>query len=218
MMNNLTNFYHDLSAKIQNKNILFIHIPKTGGMAIKNSKFYKDKVYAYTHQGSLTQDYKNHNFTEIFTIVRNPYSRLVSAFFFLKKGGMHNYNDLISQKLLEPYDTFDSFVKHLKKEPEFIHKFIHLEPQVDFIYDDNTGLLVDDVLYTESLEEDYFILCDKYSDNCGELLEENTSKHSDYTSYYTKELQDIVYNLYKDDFVKLGYSYNLNKRQSKNKK
>ena len=217
MFNKLTNFTYDLLAKIQNKNVLFIHIPKTGGTAIRNSKFYKDKVYAYTHQGALIQDYKKHNFTEIFTIVRNPYSRLVSAYFYLKKGGIHNPNDLISQKLLEPYDTFGSFIKHLKKEPEFIYKIIHLEPQVDFIYDDNVGLLVDDVLYTESLEEDYFVLCDKYSDNCEELLEKNTSKHSDYTSYYTKELQDIVYNLYKDDFVKLGYSYDLNESQTKSK-
>ena len=30
---------------------------------------------------ALAQDYKNHNFTEIFTIVRNPYSRLVNSYF-----------------------------------------------------------------------------------------------------------------------------------------
>ena len=47
IINKLTNFYHDLLAKAQNKKILFIHIPKTGGMAMRNTKFYKDKVYAY---------------------------------------------------------------------------------------------------------------------------------------------------------------------------
>ncbi len=189
------------------KNILFIHIPKTGGNSFLNHPFYLEKIVHLGHFEAQKLDYTKNNYDTIFTIVRNPYSRLVSAYFYLKKGGMKNKLDLSYQKLLEPYDTFDSFVKHIKEEPEFINEIIHMVPQVDFIYDKKLGLLVDDILYNENLNEDFFIFCDKYSNTCPKILEENKSKHNDYKTYYNKELQDIVYNLYKDDFVKLGYNY-----------
>lgn len=190
------------------KHLLFIHIPKTGGIALLNTKFFKDYVDSLSHHDSLKKEYPyKNNYNYVFTSVRNPYSRLVSAYFYLKKGGRDTPLDLGYQKVLEPYNTFESFVKHLKEKPELIDTIIHLEPQINFIFDDDLGFLVDDILYTESLAEDYFVLCEKYSDICNELVEKNTTKHDDYTKYYTPELQDIVYNIYKDDFQKLGYSY-----------
>ena len=39
----------------------------------------------------------------------------------------------------------------------------------------------------------------------------NKRQHRPYQEFYTKELQDIVYELYKEDFERFGYSYELGK-------
>ena len=66
---------------------LFLHLPKTGGTSI--NKFFNDKFdnneRDFGHP--YLSDYKCNNFDDYFkfTVVRNPYDRLVSAFFYMKE-------------------------------------------------------------------------------------------------------------------------------------
>src|SRR5437899_12481023 len=87
-------------------NILFIHIPKTAGTSIEKALYHREppdqrittiSFYGIepptwdNHQGYSLQHYTYKdlyetmdvaNFRLIFTVVRNPYHRLVSAFYF----------------------------------------------------------------------------------------------------------------------------------------
>ena len=97
----------------KSKNLLFIHIPKTGGRNVeKNLKSkYKKRLYgglcknvlspynkiSPQHQLYTTlykyKDKLNINFKDlkIFTIVRNPYDRIMSDLFFFHQLFFHFY-------------------------------------------------------------------------------------------------------------------------------
>ena len=196
---NFENFEGEENGSIPSSKLLFIHIPKTGGSAIQKHS----KVKTIGHFQSLEQNYvRNKDYK--FTVVRNPYSRLVSAYYYLKNGGSKNSLDLSYQKILENYKTFPDFVENFDKH---INEIVHLRPQHEFVTKKGSNkILVDKVLHTESLDEEYKQLCKKFELNCDAIPLTNTSKHKDYKSYYTPELYEKVFKVYQKDFEVFDYS------------
>lgn len=187
------------------KKFLFIHIPKTAGNSFIQS--FND-FKSVDHFKSLNHSYKNINKKKV-TIVRNPYERCLSAYLYLKKGGMKNNIDLNYQKQLIKYKTYKDFLKDLNNLTSKNNQIIHLVPQYKFI-EDESGILIDNILYLENIDYEIKELCKKLNIKCpSNFKKENTNKHNDYKTYYDKETQDLVYNFYKRDFELLGYNYNL---------
>ena len=180
---------------------LYIHIPKTGGTSFRNAF---DNIIYIEHQTALSHEYKKQKMKKV-TIVRNPYERCLSAYLFLKKGGMKNDTDINYQEMITKYQNFKEFLRDLKG---LMHEIIHFIPQHKFI-EDESGILVDHILHLENIESDVKQLCNKMKIDTCSIRKENTNKHKHYKTYYDKESQNIVYNLYKRDFELLGYTYEL---------
>ena len=129
-----------------------------------------------------------------FTIVRNPYDRLVSEFYFRKN---------IYNTVKDPNSNFPIFKKlidclELPQLERIINFDAHLEPQYTFINED-----INDIFYFEKIQECF----DKLKTKNIHILKSNNRKP--YQEYYTKELQDKVYAFYLEDFIKFGYNYNM---------
>ena len=129
-----------------------------------------------------------------FTIVRNPYDRLVSEYCFGKyiynTFKAPNYNWPVFAKLVECLE-----LPQLKRIVNFD---AHLEPQYTFVNED-----INDIFYFEKIQECF----DKLKTKNIHILKSNNRKP--YQEYYTKELQDKVYAFYLEDFIKFGYNYNM---------
>jgi hypothetical protein len=128
-------------------NVLFIHIPKTGGTYIEDrlKKYEKEQNFGYIEK---YESYKQHFTYEkyiqfygrpfvdklsVFTIIRDPYDRLYSAY----KQKYCKYSD---PKLIEMFESVDfkDFVLNkleniLNNKNHFSGNIIHILPQSEFI-------------------------------------------------------------------------------------
>ncbi|MCV3473345.1 sulfotransferase family protein [Campylobacter sp. CNRCH_2016_3089] len=188
---------------------IFIHIPKTAGTSIEKAIFQTDKwlsghIKAQDYIQSDPKEFKN---IFSFGFVRNPHDRLVSAFFYLKKGG-GNIEDLQwSQEHMRKYSSFEQFVLDLEniKIRNKIFNWIHFIPQYCFLCDNQKNILVDFIGKVENIHNDFQFVLSKLNIK-RTLTISNPSSHRHYLSYYNKTTYKIVYKLYHYDYKLFNYN------------
>lgn len=203
-------------------NLLFIHIPKTGGTVIENS-IKKDKkygiqtlystssrnsilpapfsTYSLQHQFySTIYDYRiklNVNFDKIkvFSVVRNPYDRIIS--------------DLFHYKLIKPNFSKEEVFniiknKYIYKKKSEMHKYDnHVAPQYLYVTDNNEELIKNiKIFHTETLNENNDELNSFAGININ-IKQSNVNK--DYSKYINNDSILLINEIYKKDFELFGY-------------
>ena len=88
---------------------IFVHIPKTGGNSLKYVNGYSENlrlgIFAHLKAIQFPPSVQN----KLYALVRNPYDRAVSSFYFHKSGGFGLTPDL-TRDLNTKYPTFESYV------------------------------------------------------------------------------------------------------------
>jgi hypothetical protein len=142
-----------------------------------------------------------------FTIVRNPWDRLASAFHYLKTGGMNEFDKTFANKHLARYHSFEDFVTGWVS-PKNITKFHHFRPQAYFLSLPETPLPLDYVGYFENLLGDFNYIRGRLG-VATELKRFNKTKveRDDYRHLYTPEMIRIVSEVYAGDIALLGYDF-----------
>ena len=188
---------------IEEHKTIFIHIPKTAGTSIKNyfgMKTPKDieplKQHdtVYDIKEKIPIKYKSYS---KFTIVRNPYDRMVSWFHYLKiKTNPTNFfTGEVNQEQFEFKKNID-FKQWLKNPNKyFIYPRELLSVQCNWI-DDTVN-----VLKYENLKNDL----ENFFKTEIEIPHIHNSNHDNYLKYYDDQCLDLVYKEYKKDFKKFNY-------------
>lgn len=209
---------------------LFIHIPKNGGMAIReapqlqgrlviaNRRRLRSKAYAdglkqhmggtgrnpgYEHARLRDIDMSVRKATNAFAIVRNPWSRTVSRFKFALQ--TRPYQD--ARPDCSPAE-FELFLEERFKwagEPYFWHRAVSgWYPQTDYVTDESGGIAVD-ILRQERLSSEM----QTYLGFSGALERRNTSTSSraDYRDLYTDRTIRIVADWYAADIERFGFDF-----------
>ena len=190
-----------------------MHIPKTAGISLYKAirhpnvrikgHFIQNPFHRYLKD--TLPSYKNKPY--VFTFVRNPWDRLVSAFFYLNEGGRNISDKADSKKYLRKYQgDFETFIKEGIAEGKALEQ-LHLKPQSVWVCDNEGKLLVDYIGRFESLQEDL----DRISKEIGipfkPLAHTNGSTHKHYQDYYTNETRAIVAKAYKRDIELFNYDF-----------
>ena len=171
---------------------IFIHIPKNAGTSIE-TYFANGSVRIQPNKHAdiyeIKRKFKNsYNNYRKFTIIRNPYDKMVSWYFYLKRNLGENYNIV----------KFNEWIKNPSKLWHIEDPISYLKPQHEWV--DETV----EILKFENLNKEL----SKFFDKEIKLPIINKSNHKHYLNYYNKESLDIIYNKYKKDFEKYNYKLN----------
>ena len=200
--------------------LIFIHIPKTGGTSIRH--WLVDNCSAISHKStkhlnlSEVETFFNRKFEYSFAVVRNPWDRALSTYFYQLNFFKHRLEILHAgtaklnkakwskqyiQKNYELYSKgFEYFLDHIL--PNIVNS-----ERVAFKQTFFTGG-VTKVLKLENINQEFKLIQDKF--NCyNNLPRHNVSKHNLYDTYYTSsKLIDQVSKIYSEDINTFGYKFN----------
>jgi len=190
------------------KKFVFFHIPKCGGSSLisKFKKYRDEEKYKDGHpklDAIIEMNLKNY-FT--FTFVRNPYDRLVSAFYYIKNGNTGWYYDKqLKRKLGLRKLNFKDFVK-TKLTQDTMSK-CHFAPVFGHFVSSDTISKIDFIGRVENLKSDFKIICNKLEISNIDIPHKNKSKHKHYTEYYDDETKEIVAKKYAKDIEYFNYKF-----------
>ena len=176
---------------IDKEKLIFIHIPKNAGTSI-TSYFSTQRINQPRKHASI-EEIKSGFPTEYeaykkFAIVRNPYDRMVSYFFYLKKNNNYYVRGI-------NFKEWSNYLINIIKE-----NINNSELKKTFTQDswvDNTV----NILKFENLEKEM----NNFLKEQIKLPKINTSNHQEFLKYYDEDSLNNIYNIFKEDFEKFNY-------------
>lgn len=211
-------------------NFLFIHLPKTGGNSVQEAlKKYSDDfvTHSESHQDGVERfdvinpkygtskhskyfEYQKLIEPEIFkklkkfTVVRNPWDRCVSRYFFQYAFDQYSQGKAY-RDLKEPKLSKSKFIEIIETTPT-------LE---SYLIEDKDALSINSIknldlqfLRLENLQKEFDELCNRIGLQVVRLNIRNKSKHRRYYNYYDDETISLVANRFAIEIQLMDYRFN----------
>jgi hypothetical protein len=193
---------------------IFVHVPKTGGKSVLAAfglpEFGRDYTRRLPHIGrpfghhpvAVYRDGTAGYFS--FAFVRNPWDRLVSAFFYLHAGGANAEDaDFRDRHLSRFAGRFDRFLDGL---PDLIdHQ--HFRPQTHWLRAPDGRIDLDFIGRFERFADDLTAVAERLDLGMATVAHRNRSSHEGYRAYYDSRGIDLVASLYAADIETFGYQF-----------
>ena len=203
--------------------VIFLHVPKTGGCSVESLLVKNNYNPKYRHLtlGQMKVPEKELDEYTIFTIIRNPWDRVLSNFFYSVGEGR-------ARTWMDGATTFAAYLDNVKKTYEsnggldkklskgsLRHTSVN---SIGYWINGYSGPVHE--LRFETLSQDW----NEFKGNIGiqtalPHVNKNTSKskkskkqfarsyNSNYRDFYTVSERDLVRELYKGDIEKYGYTF-----------
>lgn len=178
---------------------IFIHINKTGGSSIEQALGMRfDHRSAREKMAAVGPAVWDRKFT--FSIVRNPWDKVVSHYHYRVKNGQAGFRD--------GGPAFNDWVRlaYDEKDPRFHDQPQMFAPQMDWIGDAQDRILVQFVGRFERLDADFREICARIG-RTAELPHLKATRHAHYSTYYDAVSRDIVARHFARDIRHLGYDF-----------
>ena len=199
----------------------FIHIPKTAGQSLTQWIRHHDKKTVLFNMHASASDLISQNIQlgETFTIIRNPYDRVVSTFSYYQSNALRQ----VDQKRIELI-TDEEIMQWEKQRTEAVRAQDYFTSMtfeqwlLECIEDHRKFWVVDNSLteYTkhvttifkyETLETDFKIMEDWFYTRL-DFPEINITRMDDYRHYYkSQKTKDFVYDFFREDFKNFEYTF-----------
>ncbi len=146
-------------------NSIFVHIPKCGGMSVLRNLYGTQKQHGHTPAAAYrSADPAFYKSAFVFTFVRDPIARFVSAYTFLKQGGVNDQDREFGQRAL-PWDNMDEAVIELgnHKKWDTLLRWKHFRPQYHFVSGHRAGgkYGVDFIGRQDQMQDGLDYICDR---------------------------------------------------------
>jgi len=180
--------------------LLFIHIPKCGGTSVEHlflgddmdnidpgQKHYTLQQY-HDEYGSMIDDYTQ------FTIVRNPYDRFISHYFYrVADNTQHGYEP--NKSSLTPVEFLSTSGRYITtNQLSYITLGGHVPDSMN-------------VIRFENIDLEYSQFCKHNNIAHNTLPHYNKTTHDHYSKYYDDDLKRLVAERYSNDLTYFEYNY-----------
>lgn len=207
------------------RKILFIHIPKTGGTSIETS-FLFDEQRKISNGNRLGGHHKITEFDQEafkdyhkFCMVRHPCSKLLSVWSYYTQGLGNRGDNQWAEEVLnnETVSSFTAFVqKTLRPDgPVDPYEQVHLQSQVGMIFDETNKFGLNQLLVFEKWNESIDALGQYLKEDLSVLKSAHllSSQHKTCQGAYTTETWQKMTDIYALDFCTLGYSTDIQRTE-----
>jgi hypothetical protein len=203
MLNIETFLYYSEKCKNLNLKVKNLEEFKKKNFYNKNISFGHTDPKCIVKYNLINQEYYN-NLYKI-CIIRNPYDRAVSIYFYLKKR---------FPKQMKKFNNFPEYIRYiyinkhnipeldLESTLENNNLFTHCNPQYKWV----EKIKLNYIIKFENYEEDLNILLKNMNIKIDKFINNNKSnRDSNYKIYYDNDTIKYVNDLYKIDFIKFNY-------------
>lgn len=187
-----------------NKQLKFIHITKCAGTSIEDAAKLKNiyfgrfhEEYGYWHRPFIELNQNIVDKYDWFMVVRNPYDRILSEYF-CKWGGIGNTRKKHSIEQMNKY-LIDKINNRDNKEI-YVHKG-HYTEQYKYLHP-TTKIYI---IKFENLDEEFNKLMNLYNIKDIKLKKINSSHKTFSIANFSKELIDLINDVYSKDFECFNY-------------
>ena len=191
--------------------LVFIHVPKTGGMSAR--EFIKTHPFTPVHQGKCHDSARHHrerlgaeiyDKATTFAVVRNPFTRFVSA---CREGGL-DHNDPLVREMLHGVFGGDCAAHPVRLWQGAGFQAILLQTQFDMVTIDGE-IAVDKIFhYEEDVPEN--VRAWLVEQGCDDVPFPHNNKKGGKCAYIgeplSPEARAFVKDFYSEDFALFGYS------------
>lgn len=182
--------------------ILFIHIPKTGGTSIASALYGAPKGHPtlyeyYLSNPILTKEYYK------FCVVRNPFDRLVSTFAHITHNDINPKIKNVWNKL--EIETFDDLINRLDDPRTYKilrSRIMNLRPQYDMIK--HSKVKMEKIYKFENYNTIVEELKTKFNVDIKKL---NSSPRKNYRDYYDNRTIEVVKRRFKKNLNNFNYTF-----------
>jgi hypothetical protein len=137
---------------VERTQCLFIHVPKAAGSSVAMELYGRQIGH---HPVLEWKEKFPYSFKQLYTfsIVREPIDRFISAFNFLKKGGMSAADRIFSEEVLCDFSTAAELAEALidPQTQKQVLGYYHFIPQFDYLRNKKWVLEVDEIIPLEEL-------------------------------------------------------------------
>lgn len=202
------------------KKFIYLAVPKTGSTTITRNLtnvdgFVRNKIVSPTGEISVREHAAAQEIIPLVGsafweehyscgFVRNPFSRVVSAYCFYRDGraavdvaeGRRKKLRTVGNVLLAKVLPFNVWLQ-----------FFRPSRYIDYLGSPSGKVLVDEVYRFENLATDYESMCNKVQISLTDLTQQNVTDHAAYTEFYNSYSRSVVEKYFKSDLDAFGYSY-----------
>ena len=200
------------------KELKFVHIPRNAGSSIellgkakkilwgqfddelKNNKTELKISYWHTPLYEFESDFITNylNKYDLFIVVRNPYEKCISEYYFFKKWHKHPESEI----------ELNNYINNNLINKNNITNDGHFIPQYKYLFDKNMNLIINNILKFENLDNDFDDLMKKYNYSNISIKNfkiNNSNKTFTINNLYKETIENIN-SYYHLDFIMFDYN------------
>ena len=180
--------------------LIYLHIPKAGGNSIERALGLRKTGHRPLRMFELAIPPAEFRDAFKFTFLRDPWTRLASAFHYLRTEGATAEDRAWARANIDRFESFREFVTTWVT-PESVYAYIHLIPQHEFLVDWSGEVKLDFIGRLATIQDDYARLVARLGrGDAGALGHRNrTVDAGRYDELYDREMVDIVARAYARD-------------------